>query len=98
MKNIFRHLFIALLCLLIVQGANAEEYKDGYKSSKPTIKATTASCAAASGFRYLDVNNVNARINTGGTFPVVSEPSTLFLKKGLPHPFSPAHSGSEVLI
>lgn len=66
MKNIFRHLFIALLCMLIVQGAIAEEYKDGYKNSRPSIKATTAGCAAASGFRYLDINNVNARINTGG--------------------------------
>lgn len=66
MKNIFRHLFIAMLCFVIVQVAYAEEYKDGYKNSKPTIKATTAGCASASGFRYLDVNNVNARINTGG--------------------------------
>jgi hypothetical protein len=66
MKNIFRHLFIALLCIVIVQGAIAEEYKDGYKHTKPTIKATSAQCAAASGFRYLDINNVNARINTGG--------------------------------
>ncbi|MEN8223930.1 MAG: T9SS type A sorting domain-containing protein [Bacteroidota bacterium] len=65
MKNIFRHLSIALLCILLVQGAYAEEYKHGNKSTM-TIKATTASCAAASSFRYIDVNNVRARINTGG--------------------------------
>ncbi len=66
MKNIFRHLFIALLCLTLVQVSYAEEYKgDGNKSSQ-TIKATTAGCAAASSFRFLDINNIRARINTGG--------------------------------
>ena len=65
MKNIFRHLFIVLLCLLLVQGASAEEYIYATKSNA-TIKATAAGCAAASGYRYLDVNNVRARINTGG--------------------------------
>ena len=66
MKNIFRQLFIALLSIVLVQGAYAEEYKgDGTKSSQ-NIKATAAQCAAASGYRFLDVNNVNARINTGG--------------------------------
>jgi len=65
MKNIFRHLFIALLCILLVQGAYAEEYKHENKSTT-TIKETSAGCAAASSFRYLDINNVRARINTGG--------------------------------
>ncbi len=65
MKNIFRHLFIALLFIMLVQGAYAEEFKHGNKST-PTIKETTAGCAAASSFRYLDLNNVRARINTGG--------------------------------
>ena len=65
MKNIFRHLFIALLFIMLFQGAYAEEYKHGNKST-PTIKETTAGCAAASSFRFLDLNNVRARINTGG--------------------------------
>jgi len=65
MKNIFRHFLIALLCLAVFQVAKAEEYKDGNKSSHE-VKATSAGCAAASSFRFLDVNNVRARINTGG--------------------------------
>ncbi|MCK5765495.1 MAG: T9SS type A sorting domain-containing protein [Bacteroidales bacterium] len=65
MKNIFRHLFIAILCITLVQGAYAEEYKGDGKSSQ-TIKETTAGCAAASSFRFLDINNARARINTGG--------------------------------
>lgn len=66
MKNIFRHLFIALLCLTLVQVSYAEEYKGDGKKSSQTIKETTAGCAAASSFRFLDINNVRARINTGG--------------------------------
>ncbi|MCK4568785.1 MAG: T9SS type A sorting domain-containing protein [Bacteroidales bacterium] len=66
MKNIFRHLFIALLCIVLVQGAYAEEYKGEGNKSSQTIKETSAGCAAASGYRYLDVNNVRGRINTGG--------------------------------
>jgi hypothetical protein len=66
MKNIFRQLFIAILCISLVQGAYAEEYKGEGTKSSPTLKETAASCAAASSFRYLDINNVRARINTGG--------------------------------
>ncbi|NQT78004.1 MAG: T9SS type A sorting domain-containing protein [Bacteroidetes bacterium] len=65
MKSIFRHLFIALLFITLFQGAFAEEYKFGNKSSQ-SIKGTTAGCAAASSFRFLDINNVRARINSGG--------------------------------
>ena len=53
-------LFIPVICL-------ADKYKGDHKSSVATeIKTSAAGCAAASGFRYLDVNNVRARINTGG--------------------------------
>jgi hypothetical protein len=65
MKNIFRQLFIALICISMVQVVYAEEYQGDVKSQQ-TVKATAASCAAASGFRFLEVNNVKARINTGG--------------------------------
>ena len=66
MKNIFRHLFIALLSIALVQGAYAEEYKGDGSKSQQTVKESAAGCAAASGFRFLDVNNVRGRINTGG--------------------------------
>ena len=65
MKKIFRHFFIALLCITLIQVTYAEEYKYGNKNSQ-TIKETTAGCAAASSYRFLDINNVRARINTGG--------------------------------
>jgi hypothetical protein len=65
MKKIFRHFFIALLCITLVQVTYAEEYKYGNKNSQ-TIKETTAGCAAASSYRFLDINNVRGRINTGG--------------------------------
>ncbi|MEE4257177.1 MAG: T9SS type A sorting domain-containing protein [Bacteroidales bacterium] len=66
MKNIFRHLFITLLSIALVQGAYAEEYVGSVSKSQQTIKEGAAGCAAASGYRFLDINNVRARINTGG--------------------------------
>ena len=46
---------------------HADKYRGNNKSSpKAEVKQTAAGCAAASGFRYLNINNVKARINTGG--------------------------------
>ncbi|MCD4725623.1 MAG: hypothetical protein K8R63_12340, partial [Bacteroidales bacterium] len=46
---------------------HADKYKGNNKSSpKAEVKQTAAGCAAASGFRFLNINNVRARINTGG--------------------------------
>lgn len=50
-------------------GVFAEENKKKAKNnnkSAPAVKATAAGCLPATNFRYLDINNVNARINTGG--------------------------------
>jgi hypothetical protein len=44
----------------------AREYQYGEFKSTPSIKSTAAGCAAPSGFKFLNVNNVNVRINTGG--------------------------------
>lgn len=42
-----------------------KEDAGGSKNAK-TVKASAAGCLPATNFRYLDINNVNARINTGG--------------------------------
>ena len=66
MKNMFRILFTTLVFILIAEISIAEEYIGNPKKHTPDIKSTAAGCSAASGFRFLDVNNVRARINTGG--------------------------------
>ncbi|MCF8304467.1 MAG: T9SS type A sorting domain-containing protein [Bacteroidales bacterium] len=67
MKNITRVLIISLLSLFMVQTGYAEKYK-GEKGDqkKSNLKSTAAGCLPGSGFKYLDVNNVRCRINTGG--------------------------------
>lgn len=66
MKNIIRILIVSLLCLTVVQpGFSRESVYGSFKSSE-SIKSTAAGCSAPSGFRFLQVNNVRARINTGG--------------------------------
>jgi len=66
MKNIFRFLIIALFSFLLANVSYAEKYKYGNFKSTESIKSTAAGCQAPSGFRFLNVNNVRARINTGG--------------------------------
>ena len=67
MKNIFRNFLILLFCFFLTEGIIAEELKTepGNKSTN-LYKGTAATCAPASSFRFLEVNNVRARINTGG--------------------------------
>lgn len=66
MKNIFRSLII-VLCCVIFEYSHAEKYygNSGTKSTV-TIKSTAAGCLPSSGFKYLDLNNVRCRVNTGG--------------------------------
>lgn len=66
MRNIFRGLMIGIVGLLLTNQSNAEEYKFENSKSSTNLKQTTAGCAPAAGFEWLDVNNVRARINTGG--------------------------------
>lgn len=67
MNNISRVLVIVLISAMFSSIVQAEEYRygDGKKQSS-NLKETTAGCSPASGYDWLDVNNVKARINTGG--------------------------------
>lgn len=65
MRNIYRFLTVLLIGLLLTGVAFSREFVGANKNSA-TIKSTAAGCSAASGFRFLDINNVRARINTGG--------------------------------
>ncbi len=64
MKNI-HSLLLILLSLVFLMPIQAREYVGANKSVNQ-VKATAAGCAQATSFRFLDVNNVRARINTGG--------------------------------
>jgi hypothetical protein len=66
MKNIIRVLIVLLMCLAITRWVSAEEFQFGDFKSTQSIKSTAAGCGAPSGFRFLTVNNVRGRINTGG--------------------------------
>ncbi len=66
MRNIFRILFISLICVAVARLSVAREFQFGNFKSTESIKSTAAGCGAPSGFRFLHVNNVRARINTGG--------------------------------
>ena len=69
MKNCLLHaLLLSLLFFTFITPSKADKYRgEKQKSSAAaTVKANAAGCAAASGFRYLNINNVRARINTGG--------------------------------
>lgn len=66
MKNI-TCLFLGFALLSFCSSANAEEVKVR-KSGKTenTIKSNSANCAPGASYKYLQVNNVSCRINTGG--------------------------------
>ncbi len=66
MKNILRILPVILLGLLLaVTTGKAEQVR--YKSGSPeVVKQTAAGCAMGSNFKWLEINNVRTRINTGG--------------------------------
>ncbi len=66
MKNIIRVLVVSVLIFATAKISYAEKNKFGNFKSTEGIKSTAAGCAAPAGFRFLQVNNVKARINTGG--------------------------------
>ena len=66
MKNIIRILLVSLLCLTVTLPGFSEESVFGNFKSSESIKSTAAGCSAPAGFQFLHVNNVRARINTGG--------------------------------
>jgi hypothetical protein len=65
MRYIYRFLSVLLLGLLLTGVTFSREFVGSQKNAS-TIKSTAAGCSAASGFRFLDINNVRTRINTGG--------------------------------
>jgi hypothetical protein len=66
MKNIVRLPLVTLLCILLAVPGHAEYYKGTRKSGVAEVKATAAGCLPGAGFKYLEINNVRTRINTGG--------------------------------
>ncbi len=65
--NITRITLIICISALVWNQAFSEEYKyDSGKKSSRNLKQTTAGCPPSSGYDWLDINNVRARINTGG--------------------------------
>lgn len=70
MKNIFRLSLATIFSLIFVFSVNdsfAEKYHGGKsKKGNKSIKANAAGCLPGAGYKYLDINNVRARINTGG--------------------------------
>lgn len=65
MKKDLQKLLIVVVSLLLINTGYAEEYI-GAKKNSTKYKGVTAGCSPASSFRFLDINNVRARINTGG--------------------------------
>ncbi len=65
MKNISRVLVIVFISALFSSQLAAEEYHGDTKQTS-NIKQTTAGCSPAAAYDWLDINNVRARINTGG--------------------------------
>jgi hypothetical protein len=65
MRNIYRFLSVLLIGLLLTGVTFSREFVGSQKNAG-TIKSTAAGCSAASGFRFLDINNIRCRINTGG--------------------------------
>ena len=66
MKNIIRTWMIVFVLLVFVTQIRSEEYHWGDNKQGSNLKQTTAGCSPASAYDWLDINNVKARINTGG--------------------------------
>ncbi|MCK5840022.1 MAG: hypothetical protein KAG99_09235, partial [Bacteroidales bacterium] len=67
MRNIIHFLFVLIFGIFVVIEGYAEEKKVPEGSSKKVqLKATAAGCLPGAGFKYLDINNIRTRINTGG--------------------------------
>jgi hypothetical protein len=64
--NTSRLVLIILITAIFSGQLFAEEYKYEKQKVTPNLKETAAGCSPASGFDWLDINNVRARINTGG--------------------------------
>lgn len=65
MKRNTHKLILLVLGLLLINPVFSERFV-GAKKQENKYKNTTAGCSPASSFRFLDINNVRGRINTGG--------------------------------
>ena len=65
MRNIYRFLLV-LLGFSVMGSVNAEKNVGDQHKSTAQVKSSAAGCTQATSFRFLDINNVRARINTGG--------------------------------
>jgi len=63
MKYILRTLLLSLVLIFITAESFAREQQ---KNTTQTLKATAAGCSAGGAFAFLDINNIRARVNTGG--------------------------------
>lgn len=66
MKNIARVTLAMLICLALALPSYADYVKGATKSGGTNLKAAAAGCLPGAGFKYLEINNVRVRINTGG--------------------------------
>ena len=66
MKNILRISLTSILLAFILNSAHAEWVKQPQAKPQPSNKRTTAGCVPATSSTDLQINNVRARINTGG--------------------------------
>ncbi len=66
MKNILRAWMIVFVSLIFISSLTAREVQMKNVKQGNNLKQTTAGCAPASAYDWLDINNVRARINTGG--------------------------------
>ncbi|MDD2576616.1 MAG: hypothetical protein PHV76_03850, partial [Bacteroidales bacterium] len=68
MKHIFKITTLVLVCLLLQNSLFAREYVGATKKTTKSAKAETGveRCRRAQGSAELSINNVRARINTGG--------------------------------
>lgn len=67
MKSIYKATLVILVLSFMSNQVYSEKFKyENDNKSSSNLKQTAADCAPASGFDWLDINNVRARINTGG--------------------------------
>ncbi|MFA4851746.1 MAG: hypothetical protein WC599_04430 [Bacteroidales bacterium] len=68
MKNNIHLIFSMVFSLIVTEFVLAEKYHTtaGNKQTQNTNKVTAEACSPATGHKDMDINNVRARINTGG--------------------------------
>lgn len=66
MKKILRACLIVLVSVVFLHPLSAEEYIGDKTKKGSNLKETTAGCSPASAYDWLDINNIRARVNSGG--------------------------------